>query len=80
MKRIVRSFLPFLLITFAISGSPLSRFIAYVSAQNGRLPTTTETSRSSAAATGSSSGAIVYPPTKKVDVVDDYFGTKVPDP
>jgi Serine proteases of the peptidase family S9A len=21
-----------------------------------------------------------YPPTKRVDVVDDYFGTKVPDP
>jgi len=26
------------------------------------------------------SGKLTYPATKKVDVVDDYFGTKVPDP
>jgi prolyl oligopeptidase len=37
---------------------------------------------SPAAATENASGApgIVYPETKKVDTVDDYFGTKVPDP
>jgi len=29
---------------------------------------------------GSGSAAIVYPETKRDDVVDDYFGTKVPDP
>src|SRR4030095_7162247 len=29
---------------------------------------------------GSSSSGIVYPPTKKVDHVDTYFGTAVPDP
>src|SRR5207247_5440672 len=27
-----------------------------------------------------SGGRLTYPATKKVDVVDDYFGTKVPDP
>jgi prolyl oligopeptidase len=32
------------------------------------------------AAEGSSGSAIVYPPTRKSDTVDDYFGTKVPDP
>jgi prolyl oligopeptidase len=29
---------------------------------------------------GGGSSSINYPPTKKGDVVDDYFGTKVPDP
>ena len=29
---------------------------------------------------GGGGGPIIYPPTKKVEVVDDYFGTKVPDP
>src|SRR2546430_2605077 len=29
---------------------------------------------------GSSPAPIKYPETKKVEVVDDYFGTKVPDP
>src|ERR1041385_2892860 len=29
---------------------------------------------------GGGGGPITYPPTKKVEVVDDYFGTKVPDP
>jgi prolyl oligopeptidase len=29
---------------------------------------------------GGGGGPIKYPETKKVDVVDDYFGTKVPDP
>lgn len=29
---------------------------------------------------GGGSSPITYPETKKVDVVDDYFGTKVPDP
>ncbi|HEY8204023.1 MAG TPA: prolyl oligopeptidase family serine peptidase [Pyrinomonadaceae bacterium] len=29
---------------------------------------------------GSGNSPITYPETKKVDVVDDYFGTKVPDP
>src|SRR5215470_8622809 len=29
---------------------------------------------------GDGSPRLTYPETKKVDVVDDYFGTKVPDP
>src|SRR5205809_4686135 len=29
---------------------------------------------------GGGSSPLVYPETKKVDIVDDYFGTKVPDP
>ena len=29
---------------------------------------------------GDGGGTIKYPETKKVEVVDDYFGTKVPDP
>lgn len=29
---------------------------------------------------GGGGSPIIYPPTKKVDTVDDYFGTKVPDP
>jgi prolyl oligopeptidase len=36
---------------------------------------------SMAPSTGGSSGsALVYPPSRKSDTVDDYFGTKVPDP
>ena len=35
---------------------------------------------STAPAKGDGSRAIVYPETKKVDIVDDYFGTKVADP
>jgi len=44
-------------------------------------PSNSSSSRSSSGDdSGKSSSAIVYPPAKKVDQVDDYFGTPVPDP
>ena len=36
--------------------------------------------RSAASTLDKSDAKFTYPPTKRVDVVDDYFGTKVPDP
>ena len=36
--------------------------------------------RSAASTTDKIDAKFTYPPTKRVDVVDDYFGTKVPDP
>lgn len=77
MKRIVRSFVPFLLITCALGVLSLSQFTSFVGAQNGQQPSVSATSL---AASDIGSAAIVYPPTKKVDQVDDYFGTMVPDP
>ncbi|HXM34952.1 MAG TPA: prolyl oligopeptidase family serine peptidase, partial [Pyrinomonadaceae bacterium] len=56
--------------------SPLGQ---QVGAQNGQQPSAASTSPAASDANASSS-AIVYPPTKKVDQVDDYFGTKVSDP
>ena len=52
----------------------------FAGAQNGQQPAPSTTSPAASDKSGSPSGAIAYPPTKKVDQVDDYFGTKVPDP
>src|SRR6266478_2983106 len=55
-------------------------FAPFAGAQNGQQPSPAATGPAAADVSGSSSGTIVYPPTKKVNQVDDYFGTKVPDP
>lgn len=65
-----------LLVVIAVAVASIA-FAPFAGAQNGPQSALTRTS----AADGSgSAGAIVYPPTKKVDVVDDYFGTRVADP
>src|SRR5882724_673561 len=51
-----------------------------VEAQNQRRPGSISPSVAVSGTSGSSAGTISYPPTKRVDQVDDYFGTKVPDP
>ncbi len=63
-------------------------FVAAVLALAAVAPILQRTGAQSIAPSGSTSGTvrassdpkIVYPVTKKVDVVDDYFGTKVADP
>src|SRR5262245_66225354 len=44
------------------------------------LSTALRFARAQKSVDGGSSSTVVYPTTKKVDVVDDYFGTKLPDP
>jgi prolyl oligopeptidase len=75
LKFSVSSFQPWLL-SFAIVALVLS--VSYLTpqtrAQGGQKMSMAP------AAEGSSVASIVYPPTRKSDTVDDYFGTKVPDP
>ena len=64
------SLLVLLIVAFAIAGIAVD---PRVSAQSQRPSASTMDG-------GSSSPRLVYPVTKKVEVVDDYFGTKVADP
>ena len=67
-----RVLLPLAVMALAVSVLSVSQLIPDSSAQKAQK-------LSPAAATENSSGApsIVYPESKKVDTVDDYFGTKV---
>jgi len=74
----VSSRIPTLALLVAICLAVVS--IALASLAGAQSAQQAATNPATADAGGSSAGAIVYPPTKKVDQVDDYFGTKVADP
>jgi len=71
----LRGLLPLAIVVVTLSVLSVSQLIPRTGAQKTQK-------MSPAAATENASGApsIVYPETKKSDTVDDYFGTKVPDP
>src|SRR6185436_299795 len=58
-----------------LAGLSLSQFPQQTRAQQGQ-----KMSPAASSENGAGSPGIVYPETKKSDTVDDYFGTKVPDP
>src|SRR5439155_129969 len=64
MKKVRFALLPLLMAAFTFSSISTSVHIA----------------RAQKAGDGGGRAPITYPETKKVDVVDDFFGTKVPDP
>ncbi len=71
-----RSLLAFLFVAAVLALAAIAPFLTGSSAQSVAPGTGTgSVSRSS-----SDHGKIAYPESKKVDQVDDYFGTKVPDP
>jgi prolyl oligopeptidase len=76
MKKI-RSIFAFLCVAAVLTLAAVAPFLYRVGAQSVATP-----SGSAGAAPRSTTdgGKLVYPPTKKVEHVDDYFGTKVPDP
>ncbi|MDQ2976564.1 MAG: prolyl oligopeptidase family serine peptidase [Acidobacteriota bacterium] len=70
-----RAFLSLAIVVLSLSVLSLSQFIPQTQAQNEQRLT------SAPANNGSGDTAkIVYPETRKDETVDDYFGTKVPDP
>lgn len=72
---IQKALLPVALVALALSILSASRLTPLSSAQGGQKMSTAPAARSE-----NGSAAVVYPETKKVDTVDDYFGTKVADP
>jgi prolyl oligopeptidase len=73
-----KSLFPLLLIAVIFSALTLAPVARRARAQTGQK---VATAPGNAAATDSASAPkITYPGTKKVEQVDDYFGTKVPDP
>src|SRR5215213_2795820 len=74
--RVSRSLFAFLLVAAALSLAAITSLLPRTEAQSMTGPTGT----TSAPARSSSDLKIVYPESKKVEQVDDYFGTKVADP
>src|SRR3989441_3328387 len=74
-----RRLLPLALLIVALIGVASIALAPLVGAQNGQQPAAPATN-SSAADTSAPPTKLTYPEAKKVDQVDDYFGTKVPDP
>src|SRR5215208_3321858 len=74
--RVSRSLFAFLLVAAALSLAAITSLLPRTEAQSITGPNGT----ASAPARSSSDLKIVYPVTKKVEQVDDYFGTKVADP
>jgi prolyl oligopeptidase len=72
-----RSLLPLALLALVISAFSLSSLVHRTRAQSGQLVNVAN--RSSATNT-TSDAKLTYPESKKVDQVDDYFGTRVADP
>jgi prolyl oligopeptidase len=70
-----RSLLPLALLALALSVLSVSRLTTQTRAQNGQ-----KLSSAPAAKETSGAAAIAYPESRRGDTVDDYFGTKVPDP
>jgi prolyl oligopeptidase len=66
---------PLMVLVLALSVLSVSKFTPQTRAQNAQKMSTAPTSTGETGAT-----SITYPETKKGDTVDDYFGTKVPDP
>lgn len=69
----LRRFLPLAIVALALSVLSVSQLAPLTNAQDGQKV---------AATSGPETGTptIVYPPSKRGDTVDDYFGTKVADP
>src|SRR5688500_18132381 len=74
--RVRRSLFAFLLVAAVLSLAAITSLLPRTEAQSVAGPGATAT----ASSRSSSDLKIVYPESKKVDVVDDYFGTKVADP
>ena len=70
-----RGLLPFAIVALALSIVSISQLTPTTRAQDGQKMSPAPVSHDS-----SGSASIVYPESKRGDVVDDYFGTKVPDP
>lgn len=69
-------FLPIAIVGLALAGFSASRLTPATNAQTGQKMSAS--TKNDGAAAGAP--AIVYPESKKVETVDDYFGTKVADP
>ena len=72
-----RSLFAFLSVAALLALAAIAPFLSPAGAQSATAP---HGSAGAAARPDSDTSKIAYPVTKKVDVVDDYFGTKVPDP
>jgi prolyl oligopeptidase len=72
-----RSLFAFLFVATILAIGAIAPLVPRIGAQN---VTTAGSTGGAARSTGDNEPKIVYPVSKKVDVVDDYFGTKVPDP
>src|SRR2546425_8484146 len=80
-----RRLLPLALLIVALIGVASIALAPFVGAQSGQQPAAPATNSSAADTSAPARGTIAptkltYPEAKKVDQVDDYFGTKVPDP
>src|SRR6266850_1675203 len=73
-----KSLFPLLLIALIFSALTLAPLARHARAQTGQK--VAPAPANPAATDSSSAPKITYPGTKKVEQVDDYFGTKVPDP
>src|SRR5712664_2594365 len=73
-----KSLFPLLLIAVVFSALTLSPLSRRTRAQTGQK--VAPAPGNAVAADTTTAPKIVYPGTKKVEQVDDYFGTKVPDP
>ena len=72
-----RSLFAFLFVATILAIGAIAPLVPRIGAQN---VTAAGSSGGAARSTNDNEPKIVYPVSKKVDVVDDYFGTKVPDP
>ncbi len=72
---VTRSLFAFLLVAVALGAAAVAPIVSRSTAQSVAPATTSATS-----ATTSKDPKLVYPESKKVDQVDEYFGTKVADP
>src|SRR5690349_21772940 len=72
-KSVRRSLVAFLLVAFVLSIFAIAPLVSRTSAQQKQLNSTINAIRTDIPKP-------TYPVSKKVDQVDDYFGTKVPDP
>ena len=72
----IRSMFAFLCVALVLSLAAAAPFLSRTGAQSVAAP-----GGSAGAGPSTTDGSkLVYPPTKKVEHFDDYFGTKVPDP
>ncbi|HEU5459328.1 MAG TPA: hypothetical protein VFU83_02490, partial [Pyrinomonadaceae bacterium] len=72
-----RSLFAFLSVAVLLTLAAIAPFLSRAGAQTATAP---NGSAGAASRPDTDTSKIAYPVTKKVDVVDDYFGTKVPDP
>jgi len=70
-----RSLLPLAIVALALSVLSVSQLTPQTRAQNGQKLSSAPTANEKSGA-----AAIAYPESRRGDTVDDYFGTKVPDP